>query len=101
MTTTMIMTTEMFLLHFIRVSLNIEIREDINSKKTFSFGHCPNYLTPPPRPQFGQLGPLFSEVEIQDLKVSLELKILYMSHSQMLGKFESGGGPIFKVVLEC
>ena len=26
---------------------------------------------------------------------------LYMSHSQMLGKVESGGGPIFKVVLEC
>ena len=27
--------------------------------------------------------------------------ILYMTHSQMLGKVESGGGPIFKVVLEC
>ena len=25
----------------------------------------------------------------------------YMSHSQMLGKNEYGGGPIFKVVLEC
>ena len=25
----------------------------------------------------------------------------YMSHSQMLGKVECGGGPIFKVVLEC
>ena len=24
-----------------------------------------------------------------------------MSHSQMLGKFEYGQGPIFKVVLEC
>ena len=24
-----------------------------------------------------------------------------MSHSQMLEKVESGGGPIFKVVLEC
>ena len=23
------------------------------------------------------------------------------SHSQMLGKVEFGGGPIFKVVLEC
>ena len=43
-------------------------------KETFSFGHCPNYLTPPPWPQFGQLGPLFSDVKIQDLKVSLELK---------------------------
>ena len=26
---------------------------------------------------------------------------LHMTHSQMLGKVESGGGPIFKVVLEC
>ena len=26
---------------------------------------------------------------------------LDMSRSQMLGKVESGGGPIFKVVLEC
>ena len=26
---------------------------------------------------------------------------IYMSHSQMLGKFEYGGGPIFKVVIEC
>ena len=25
----------------------------------------------------------------------------YTSHSQMLGKFEYGGGPTFKVVLEC
>ena len=36
---------------------------------------------PPPWPQFGQLGPLFSEVEIQDLKVSLELKILYILYN--------------------
>ena len=40
-----------------------------------------NYLNPPPWPQFGQLGPLFSEVEIQDLKVSLELKILYILYN--------------------
>ena len=26
------------------------IREDINRKKTFSFGHCPNHLNPPPHP---------------------------------------------------
>ena len=26
---------------------------------------------------------------------------IHMSHSQMLGNVESGGGPIFKVVLEC
>ena len=33
--------------------------------------------------------------------LGLYLPFLYMSHSQMLGKFEYGGGPIFKVVLEC
>ena len=29
----------------------------------FSFGHCPNYLSPPPFPQFGQLVPLFLDVK--------------------------------------
>ena len=33
-------------------------------------------ITSPPSPQFGQLVQLFSDVKIQDLKVSLELKIL-------------------------
>ena len=28
-----------------------------------------------------------------------EITLLFMSHSQMLGKVESGGGPSFKVVL--
>ena len=37
------------------------------------------------------LNSIFGEVSI----------ILYMTHSQMLGKVEYGGGPIFKVVLEC
>ena len=27
--------------------------------------------------------------------------LVYMSHLLLLGKFEYGGGPIFKVVLEC
>ena len=26
----------------------VTVREGVNWKKTFSFGHCPNYLTPPP-----------------------------------------------------
>ena len=39
--------------------------------------YCPNYL-PPPFPQFGQF---FSGVEIQDLKVSLGLKILYIHYN--------------------
>ena len=25
-----------------------QLREDIGTKKTFSFGHCPNHLNPPP-----------------------------------------------------
>ena len=48
------------------------------------FGHCSNYLAPllpPPYPKSGQLVQLFSDVEIQDLKVSLELKILYMLYN--------------------
>ena len=34
--------------------------------------------SPTPSPQFGQLVQLFFNVEIQDLKVSLGLKILYI-----------------------
>ena len=37
-------------------------------------------LPPTPSPQFGQLVQLFSDVEIQDLKVSLGLKILYVQY---------------------
>ena len=34
----------------------LTIREDINRKKTFSFGHCPNHLNPPPHdPNSGNL----------------------------------------------
>ena len=36
--------------------------------------------------------------KVQTIFCSLEIGT---SHSQMLGKFEYGGGPIFKVVLEC
>ena len=32
---------------------------------------------------------------------TIQIRPLFMTHSQMLGKVESGGGPIFKVVLEC
>ena len=31
------------------------IREDINRKKTFSFGHYPNHVTPPPDPNSSNL----------------------------------------------
>ena len=33
--------------------------------------------------------------------VALDFAKVHMTHSQMLGKIEAGGGPIFKVVLEC
>ena len=35
------------------------IRDDIERKFSFSFGHYPNHLTPPSWPRFGQLGCLF------------------------------------------
>ena len=41
------------------------------------------------------------QVEIGNPLSMQWLKYTNMSHSQMLGKVESGGGPIFKVVLEC
>ena len=31
------------------------ITEKVNRKKTFSFGHCQNHLTPPPDPNSGNL----------------------------------------------
>ena len=38
------------------VYLQLVLREDINRKKTFSFGHCPNHLNPPPHdPNSGNL----------------------------------------------
>ena len=67
-------------------------------KKNVFFRALPESPNPPPDPNSGNF---FSEVEIQDLKVNLELKILYMSQLLLLGKFEYGEGPIFKVVLEC
>ena len=61
-----------------------QVREGVNwKKKNVFFRALPELPKPPPPPwpQFGQLGPLFSEVEIQDLKVSLELKILYILYN--------------------
>ena len=49
-------------------------------KKTFSFGHCPNYLKPPTTP-IRATWSFFSDVKIQDLKVSLELRILYILYN--------------------
>ena len=53
------------------------------SKSCYSFGFCPNYLPKPPpsSPQFGQLEQFFSDVKIQDLKISSELKILYILYN--------------------
>ena len=38
---------------------------------------------PPPSRKFGQLVTLFSDVKIQDLKVSLDLKILYILYNML------------------
>ena len=35
------------------------------------------------------------------MAIADQMDMLHMTHSQMLGKVECGGGPIFKVVLEC
>ena len=40
-----------------------------------------------------QVQPVLSRLPVADS--------IYMTHSQMLGKFEYTRGPIFKVVLEC
>ena len=44
------------------------VREDLNRKKTFSFGHCPNPLTPPPDPNSGNLV-LFFGRQIEKFKI--------------------------------
>ena len=63
----------------VRLTILSCVREGVNWKKNVFFRALPKLPNPPPPwPQFGQIGPLFSEVEIQDLNVSLELKILYI-----------------------
>ena len=54
---------------------NGNFREDINRKKTFSFGHCPNDLNPPP--PLNPIRAIWSFFS-KEVKVSLELKILYI-----------------------
>ena len=54
------------------------LRDILLRKYCFSFGFCPNYLPLASPPQVGQLVQLFPDVEIQDLKDSLGLKLLYV-----------------------
>ena len=49
-----------FAILFLKICLLL--REALLREKMFSFGHCPNYLSPP-SPQFGQLVPLFLDVK--------------------------------------
>ena len=51
---------------------------DVLLRKKLLFFWILSKLLPPPSLQFGQLVQLFFDVEIQDLKVSLGLKILYI-----------------------
>ena len=61
-----------------RVKIKHSMLGKTSIKKNVFFRALRELPDPPPSPQFGQLGPLFSDVKIQDLKVSLELKILYI-----------------------
>ena len=52
-------------------------------KKNVFFRPLPESPKPPPWPQFGQLGPFFTDIKIQDLKVNLkqhkkQLKVPYI-----------------------
>ena len=42
------MICEVGLVLMMAMTTMMRLREDLNRKKTFSFGHCPNHLTPPP-----------------------------------------------------
>ena len=72
------------------------------------FGFQPNYInlakiTGLAKIKFDIEGSNVSEYSI-DRKVitfTLDKRKTHMSHLLLLGKFEYGGGPIFKVVLEC
>ena len=54
-----------------------DIREGILRRNCCSFGFCPKYLRPP-HLNLDNLYNFFSDVEIQDLKVNLGLKILFI-----------------------
>ena len=68
----------LFFLHLVE---QVHLREGLNGKKTFSFGHCPNHLNPPPLTPIRATSSFFLDVKIQDLKVSLELEILYILYN--------------------
>ena len=73
-----------------------ELGKTSMKKKKFSFGYCPNHLnSPPPWPQFRLLGPFFSDVKIQDLKVTWGLKV------QKKGLQICGEGREIWVILRC
>ena len=54
-----------------KVSLSVVEEGTASGKEMISFRHCPNYLhLPPHSPNSANLQNLFSDVKIQDLKVS-------------------------------
>ena len=60
------------------------LREDINRKKTFSLGHCPNHLTtPPPDPNSGNLVLFFGRQNSR-----------FESHKKKFAKMLGGEGDI-------
>ena len=55
-------------------SQSVNNQESKGRTPTFFWAFSELPLTSPPLPQFGQLVQLFSDVEIQDLKVSFDYK---------------------------
>ena len=67
----------------------------INPQHHHQYPH--NHHHPPPLNDH----PFFLLFIINQLSIMIHIPHPHMTHSQMLGKVEYGGGPIFKVVLEC
>ena len=64
---------------------NPALNQQEESKGRSPEGHCP--ISPPP-----STCTTFSDVEIQDLKVSLELKILYILYDKKHQRENTGAG---------
>ena len=72
----------------VMMSMNWSHKGRPQFKKNVFFRALPESPKPPPPwPEFGQLGPLFSEVEIQDLKKKKQLKVQYIGIFEEIDSF--------------
>ena len=82
---------------FCRVKQISLFREEVNRKKTFSFGHCPNHLNPPPHdPNSGILVLFFQKSKFKILKRHRKL-MSFQAKLQVIGGFQ----PSWTWVLHC